>query len=117
MSNPTFTARQKQEIKFREKQIAQAKFQEALSNSDKLQVVSIDFIYKKKLGSTLPITVNGVTISVPVNGKQYRVPECFADRIAAIKKQLNLEEQRNSKTFQNEVGDLSPTGAIPALGA
>lgn len=31
------------------------------------------------LGESLPVTINGCTIVVPVDGKRYDIPEAFAD--------------------------------------
>lgn len=43
------------------------------------QKVSIPKNYQKFIGETLPLSINGVTIVLPVDGTQHEIPETFAE--------------------------------------
>lgn len=83
-----------------------------LTNSKKV-AVSIPPIYKKRLGSNLPLTLGLETITIPVNGKTYMVPEGFAEILQKHLHQINLEELRSQGEWAGEKGDVSAIGPIP----
>lgn len=113
MSKDLFKEKQSAELKLKYAQRKQAQFQMRVASDSKKVPFRIPFIYKKKLGTTLPITINGVTISIPVDGEQYLIPNYFADVAQKTLDQLDLEEKRSSQTLGGDIGDLSPTGKVP----
>lgn len=57
-------------------EIAKAK---AAFNGEKLVKVSIPKILSKGIGPTLFVGVNGVFVNIPVDGKEYEIPETLAN--------------------------------------
>lgn len=55
---------------------------------DKLVKTSIPAVLQAKLGANLFVGVNGVSITVPVDGEEYEVPETFANHIKQTLKDL-----------------------------
>ena len=45
--------------------------------------VHISPMYRPLFGNVLVLTVNGITIGVPVDGSAYKVPKTFAEHISA----------------------------------
>ena len=114
MSNKEmFREKQNQELKLKLVMQKQAQFQLRASKEAEKVAVNIPFIYAKKLGKTLPVTVNGVTISIPVDGNTYYIPYYFKDIVDNNLRQINTEEKRASQNFGNHQGDVSPTGKVP----
>lgn len=57
------------------KEIARAK---AAFSKEKMVKVAIPQVFQKDFGHTLYVGVNGVFINIPVDGKEYEVPETLA---------------------------------------
>lgn len=112
-SSERMAAQKKHELQFKMIQKKQAEFQLNIAKNTEKRAVRIDLIYKSRLGKTYPITVNGVTISIPVDGKTYLIPDFFADVLDCTIRQLNIEIARSQQNFGGEQGDISPTGSIP----
>lgn len=45
--------------------------------------VHISPMYRPHFGNVLVLTINGITIGVPVDGSAYKVPKTFAEHISA----------------------------------
>ena len=45
--------------------------------------VHISPMYRPHFGNVLILTINGITIGVPVDGNAYKVPKTFAEHISA----------------------------------
>lgn len=48
---------------------------------EKLVKVSIPKILEKSIGQTLFVSVNGVFVNIPVDGKEYPIPETLANHV------------------------------------
>lgn len=85
-----------------------------LANEEKVPV-SIPMIYKDRLGSNLPLSLNTEIITIPVNGKTYMIPKSFAVILKNHLKQIDIEAARSSQRWGDEKGDVSATGPIPGI--
>lgn len=45
--------------------------------------VHISPMYRPHFGNVLVLTINGITVGVPVDGSAYKVPKTFAEHISA----------------------------------
>lgn len=77
--------------------------------------ISIPPIYRRRLGENLPLTLGVETITIPVDGKTYMVPEGFAEVLQKHLHQINIEELRSQGAWGTERGDVGPTGPVPGL--
>lgn len=74
--------------------------------------VHISPMYRPYFGNVMIMTVNGITIAVPVDGTVHNVPKTFAEHIAAriaktdaiIKKTDNMANITNN--FEHNPGEL-----------
>lgn len=80
-------------------------------------VISISPIYRQRLGNTVPLTVGTETITVPVDGKTYRIKEPFAVALKQYLMQIDKEADRAAGRWGTESGDVSGTGPLPKLGS
>lgn len=48
---------------------------------EKLVKRKINATFAQKLGSTLPMSINGVILVLPVDGTQFEIPETFAKNL------------------------------------
>lgn len=75
--------------------------------------VSISPLYKPHFGSSMTVSINGIAIVIPCNGKTYRVPEAFAlEAMARISKIDKIVEKKNrmkdvSSNFERNPGELT----------
>ena len=53
-------------------------------SKEKTSKVSIPTVLKSSLGRTLFVGVNGVFVNIPVDGKEYEVPETFANHVKQV---------------------------------
>lgn len=73
----------------KEAPITDAELQRDLENAkkhfagEKLVKRKINPSYAQKVGSTLPIGINGVVLVLPVDGTQFEIPETFAEHLDA----------------------------------
>lgn len=54
--------------------------------------VSVPKQFVNVLGESLPVTINGCTIVVPVDGKRYEIPEAFADVLNGSLQAIQTED-------------------------
>jgi hypothetical protein len=57
---------------------------------EKLVKASIPKGHAKFIGETLPLRINGVGIVLPVDGKQYSIPESFANHLQEYLNNLTI---------------------------
>lgn len=80
--------------------------------SEPLVEISISPLYANEFSKNMPIVLNGVRISLPVNGRVYKIPYSFAlearNRIAAVdEKSKKLNRLSNvSSNFERAPGEL-----------
>lgn len=59
-------------------------------------------MYKAHFGNNMPISINGVYISVPLDGNRYEIPESFAmvfnERIRTVNEQLEAQKRMSNAT-------------------
>lgn len=60
---------------------AQIKKAKAAFDSEKQVKVKIPEVLKSSIGQTLLVGVNGVFVNIPVDGKEYPLPETFAKHV------------------------------------
>lgn len=60
-----------------------AKAQAAFAGEKKVKF-SIPTVLAKSLGPTLFVSVNGVYVNIPVDGKEYEIPETLATHAKAV---------------------------------
>lgn len=78
---------------------------ETYKNEEK-ETVSISPLYKPYLGNVCTISVNGISVAVPVDGSRHKVPATFADevtsRIMAVDATIRKAEKMSSVKANNE---------------
>lgn len=57
---------------------AQVKKAAAAVKDTKKEKISIPTVLQRHIGATLPLSINGVPIVVPVDGKEYEIPAPYA---------------------------------------
>ena len=55
----------------------------AIYRNEEKVAVHISPMYRPYFGNVLILTVNGITIGVPVDGAAYKIPKTFADHVLA----------------------------------
>lgn len=98
----------------KETAVAQDRKKELLKTyrSEEKVPVHISPMYRPYFGNVLIMTVNGLSISVPVDGSVHNVPKTFAEHIAArvaqtdaiIKKTDNMADI--TRNFEHNPGEL-----------
>lgn len=63
-------------------------------------------MYQAHFGNSMPISLNGVYISVPLDGNRYEIPESFAmvfnERIRTVNEQLEAQKRMSNATANVE---------------
>lgn len=114
MFDTSLKAQKHLETMTRRKEKEQDNLKALLSNKNAKKVaVSIPPIYSSRLGSNLPLTLGVETITIPVNGRTYLIPEGFAEILKKHLHQIDLEELRSRGKWGDNRGDVSATGPIP----
>ena len=69
-------------------------------------------MYQAHFGKAMPISLNGVYISVPLDGNRYEIPESFAmifnERIRTVNEQLEAQKRMSNVTnnIERYAGEL-----------
>ena len=69
-------------------------------------------MYAPYFGKVMKVSINGVYILFPVDGKSYKVPKSFANEIAARRKAIDAIQSKTNrmsevvKNFEHAPGDL-----------
>lgn len=75
--------------------------------------VSISPLYKPHFGTCMMVTINGIGISVPCDGKVYNIPKTFANEVQArISKIDMILEKKNrmkdvTRNYETTPGELN----------
>lgn len=75
--------------------------------------VSISPLYKPYFGKVMTVSINGVSVAVPVDGKTYNVPKSFAEEVnirkfrqdELMEKAKKLSDVQNN--FESSPGELA----------
>lgn len=97
------------EKKAREVHEAQRRFAERLANEkDQYVDVSIPAIYKNYMPS-ITLSINGVTVKIPADGKIYKVHRLFADMLNVRLKRLDekIDQLRNTQSHEQFVSRIN----------
>lgn len=74
-------------------------------------------MYRDHFGKSMPICINGISISVPLDGQRYEIPESFAcifnERITKVNEQLEMQKKmsnitQNRESFAGELDLIRP---------
>ena len=96
----------------KQKELQQKEVKEKILK-DQMVPFSIPPIYRKRIGANLPVSVNLETITIPVDGKTYKIPKSFANQARKMLVQIDKEEMRNQHNWRGNQGNVYPTGPIP----
>ena len=90
---------------------AQTRKKELLQEYKDEEKVSIHLspMYRPYMGNVLTMTVNGITVAVPVDGKSYTVPKTFAEHIDARRIKIdNILKKTDTMANISENFEASP---------
>lgn len=63
-------------------------------------------MYRAYFGNNMPISLNGILVSVPLDGQRYEIPESFAQvfnaRINSVNEEIELQKQRSNVAANHE---------------
>lgn len=90
-------------------------FVERLSKAPKsdYRTISIPQVYRKYLGSQLVVGINGSIVTIPVDGRSYRVHKDF---YSLIKRKLEYEDDKISTMEQTDRSDVFEVTDSTVLG-
>ena len=72
---------------------------------EKLIPVSVPPLYKPYFGESMVVTINGITIAIPCNGRTYNIAESFAcEVLTRINKTNEIIEK--GKSMANVIGNF-----------
>lgn len=81
--------------------------------AQKKKVVQISPLYRPYFGRVMTVTLNGISVAVPCDGKSYEIPESFAEEVRVrIYKQDRLIQKKNrlgdvQRNFESSPGELN----------
>lgn len=82
-----------------ELQIKQTRFLEAVRKEPKVSI-SVSPQYAAEFSNNMRVTINGISIFIPIDGRDYLVPQSFADeikrRIHKVNQKLNRFKRRGN---------------------
>lgn len=91
--------------------VSNQQYQDSLRNTQKLLKkykkvnVMIPRQFRNILGNMVPITINGVSISIPVDGESYPVPEPYAKILHESLQTIQAEDVKPEVIEQLELKD------------
>lgn len=63
-------------------------------------------MYRGYFGNSMPISLNGILVTVPLDGQRYEIPESFAQifnaRINSVNEEIQLQKQMSNVTANHE---------------
>lgn len=74
--------------------------------------VTVSPFYKPYLGTTVMVSIQGITVWVPANGRTYKIPKSFAavlhEAIAAVDTRVQKIQRMSNvaQNFESTVGEL-----------
>ena len=84
---------------------------ETYKGQEQIEVIGAP-MYRAWFGNSMPISINGILITVPLDGKRYKIPKSFARifnaRIQSINEDIELAKKRSnvSSNFEQFPGQL-----------
>lgn len=69
-------------------------------NAEKKVAVMVAPMYEAHFGKVMHVSINGISISVPCDGKPYTIPESFAAEVQSRLRAIN-EQQAKQKRFSD----------------
>ena len=102
---------QKNNAEVREKEAQRKSLGQKLQDQRKVEVVGAP-MYQAYFGSVMTISINGIPIYVPLDGRRYAIPESYAaifnQRIGSVNEDIELEKRRNDvkANFESYPGEL-----------
>ena len=64
--------------------------------------IQVSPLYRPYFGRVMTVTINGISVAVPCDGKTYEVPESFAEEI-----RIRIYKQDRLIQKQNRLGDVT----------
>lgn len=95
-----------------EKEQERKQLAKSFRNQDKVPV-QISPLYQPYFGKVHTVTINGISVAIPCDGKTYMVPKTFAEEVKIrIYKQDKLIQKKNrlgdvSNNFEKSPGELN----------
>ncbi len=95
-----------------EKEQERKQLAKSLRQQEKVPV-QISPLYQPYFGKVHTVTINGISVAVPCDGKTYLVPKTFAEeiKIRIFKQDQLIQKKRRlgdvSRNFENSPGELS----------
>lgn len=78
---------------------------ETLKAEKKVTVIGAP-MYQAYFGRSMPISINGILVSVPLDGNRYEIPESYAEvfnaRVRSVNDQLNMQKALSDVTSNHE---------------
>lgn len=97
------TQQNNEELREKEKQILT--LTEKYKAQEKVKVVGSP-MYQPHFGKAMPICLNGILISVPLDGRSYEIPESFAEvfltRIRSVDDDINMQKRLSNVVENHE---------------
>ena len=81
--------------------------------AQKKEAVQISPLYRPYFGRVMTVTLNGISVAVPCDGKSYEIPASFAEEVRVrIYKQDRLIQKKNrlgdvQRNFESSPGELN----------
>lgn len=95
-------------------QVRQNKFLDKVRNEEKVPV-SVAPQYASEFSNNMRVTINGISVFIPIDGKTYMVPETFAAeiqrRVYNVNRKLN-RFKRKGNTANNVIFEEKSIGEI-----
>ena len=85
-----------QATELRAMQLRQKELGEIYKKQEAVEV-TISPMYRPHFGNQMPVSVNGILIYVPCNGKAYKIPKTFAGVVRGRIKAVDDQIKRNKK--------------------
>ena len=86
-----------EEVEYKEKK--RLSLAERYKAEKKITVVGAP-MYRAHFGNSMPISLNGILITVPLDGNRYEIPQSFAQvfnaRIRQVNEDMELQKQRSN---------------------
>lgn len=98
-----------EEVTIKEKQ--RTSLAEQYKSEKKVTVIGAP-MYRAYFGNNMPISINGIYISVPLDGQRYEIPESFAQvfnaRINSVNEEIELQKARSNvaANYESYPGEL-----------
>lgn len=100
-----------QTIKFNKLEVARRELVKKYREEEKFPVTISPF-YAPYLGRVVRVSVNGIVVDIPADGKSYKINKTHADHVLAKIKRIDAMIQRQkraadvTKNFENTPGEL-----------